>query len=45
MKNLAGFIISIAVLGFTTCLVLVNPLVYGFGYGVKKGWIKPRPRR
>jgi hypothetical protein len=45
MKKLAGFTISMIVLGFTASLVLANPLLYGFEHGMKKGWIKPNKHK
>jgi hypothetical protein len=41
MKKLLGFTAALLVLGVTATLTLVNPIVSGLEYGVKKGWFKP----
>jgi hypothetical protein len=45
MKHIASFTVSMIVLGVTTSLILANPIVSGFEYGMKKGWIKPNKRK
>jgi hypothetical protein len=45
VKHIASFTLSIIVLGVTTSLILANPIVSGFEYGMKKGWIKPNKRQ
>ena len=40
MRTFAGFTLSLLVLGLTTSLILAKPLLYGFEYGLKKGWFR-----
>lgn len=40
MRTIAGFTLSLLVLGLTTSLILAKPLVSAFEYGLKKGWVR-----
>jgi hypothetical protein len=40
MKPLGGFFIAVMLLSFTSLLPLARPLLAGFEYGLKKGWVK-----
>jgi hypothetical protein len=40
MRYIGNFILSLLVLALTSTLILANPLVIGFEYSLKKGWVK-----